>query len=48
MRPLVRAIMGSRTDRETMSHAISMVDDVEIPIEVVPVSADRILEACLE
>lgn len=45
VRPLMRAIMSSRTDWKTMRHAISMMDEVEIPIKVVAVSANRTLEA---
>jgi len=40
-RPLVGVIMGSRTDWDTMSHAVSTLEALEIPHEVRVVSAHR-------
>ncbi len=40
-RPLVGIIMGSRSDWETMSHAASTLDHLNIPYEVRVVSAHR-------
>lgn len=40
-RPLVGVIMGSKSDWETMSHAVEMLGDLGIPHEVRVVSAHR-------
>jgi 5-(carboxyamino)imidazole ribonucleotide mutase len=40
-RPLVGVIMGSRSDWDTMSHAVSTLEALEIPCEVRVVSAHR-------
>ncbi len=39
--PLVAVIMGSRSDMETMGHAVELLKDLEIPHEVAVVSAHR-------
>lgn len=41
MQPLVGIIMGSRSDWETMEHAVSILDSFDIPYEVEVVSAHR-------
>ncbi len=41
MQPLVGIIMGSRSDWETMEHAVSIFDSFDIPYEVEVVSAHR-------
>jgi len=40
-RPLVGVIMGSRSDWETMRHAVDVLEQLEIPHEVRVVSAHR-------
>lgn len=39
--PLVGIIMGSKSDWETMSHAVSVLDQLQVPYEVEVVSAHR-------
>lgn len=39
--PLVGIIMGSKSDWETMSHAVSLLDQLQVPCEVEVVSAHR-------
>lgn len=39
--PLVGIIMGSKSDWETMSHAVSLLDQLQVPYEVEVVSAHR-------
>ena len=39
--PLIAVIMGSRSDWETMEHAIKTLDQLHIPYEVKLVSAHR-------
>ena len=41
MQPLVGVIMGSRSDWETMQHAIAALDELGVPHEVRVVSAHR-------
>ena len=41
MQPLVGIIMGSRSDWETMEHAVNILDTFDIPYEVEVVSAHR-------
>lgn len=41
MQPLVGIIMGSRSDWETMEHAVNIFDSFDIPYEVEVVSAHR-------
>jgi 5-(carboxyamino)imidazole ribonucleotide mutase len=41
MQPLVGIIMGSRSDWETMEHAVNILDSFNIPFEVEVVSAHR-------
>lgn len=40
-RPVVAVIMGSRSDMETMRHAMDLLEELEIPHEVRIVSAHR-------
>ena len=40
-RPLVGVIMGSRSDWETMRHAVAALDDLAVPHETAVVSAHR-------
>jgi len=40
-RPLVGLIMGSRSDWETMRHAVSVLDELAVPHEAAVVSAHR-------
>ncbi len=40
-RPLVGVVMGSRSDWSTMSHAVAMLEELEIPYETRVVSAHR-------
>ncbi len=46
--PLVGVIMGSRTDLETMQHAVDLLVELEIPHEVRIVSAHRTPEWMFE
>ncbi len=46
--PLVGIIMGSKSDWETMSHAATTLDELNIPYEVRIVSAHRTPEAMFE
>jgi len=39
--PLVSIIMGSKSDWETISHAVSVLDQLQVPYEVEIVSANR-------
>ncbi len=39
--PLVGVIMGSRSDWETMQHAVTLLEDLDVPHEVRVVSAHR-------
>jgi 5-(carboxyamino)imidazole ribonucleotide mutase len=39
--PLVGVIMGSRSDWETMKHAVEVLEDLEVPFEIRVVSAHR-------
>lgn len=39
--PLVGIIMGSKSDWETMSHAVSVLDQLQVPYEVEVISAHR-------
>ncbi len=41
MQPLVGVIMGSRSDWETMAHAVQMLEQLAVPHEVRVVSAHR-------
>lgn len=41
MQPLVGIIMGSRSDWETMEHAVNILESFDIPYEVEVVSAHR-------
>jgi 5-(carboxyamino)imidazole ribonucleotide mutase len=46
--PLVGIIMGSKSDWETMSHAASLLDELEVPHEVRVVSAHRTPDVMFE
>ena len=46
--PLVGVIMGSRSDLETMSHAVDLLTELQIPHEVRVVSAHRTPEWMFE
>ncbi|WP_376690105.1 5-(carboxyamino)imidazole ribonucleotide mutase [Wenzhouxiangella sp. EGI_FJ10409] len=46
--PLVGIIMGSKSDWETMSHAVDMLEALDVPHEVKVVSAHRTPEAMFE
>jgi 5-(carboxyamino)imidazole ribonucleotide mutase len=39
--PLVGVIMGSRSDWETMKHAVEVLEDLEVPFEIRVVSTHR-------
>ncbi len=46
--PLVGIIMGSKSDWETMSHAVDVLEALDVPHEVKVVSAHRTPEAMFE
>jgi 5-(carboxyamino)imidazole ribonucleotide mutase len=48
MQPLVGVIMGSKSDWETMQHAVQTLQDLEAPYEVRVVSAHRTPEQMFE
>jgi len=48
MQPLVGVIMGSKSDWETMTHAVSLLETLGIPHEVRVVSAHRTPELLFE
>src|SRR5262245_56190962 len=41
MQPLVTVIMGSKSDWPTMTHAVEMLDKLDVPCEVRVLSAHR-------
>ncbi len=46
--PLVAVIMGSRSDMETMRHAVEMLEKLQIPHEVAIMSAHRTPDRTLQ
>src|SRR5438128_10927872 len=48
MQPLVGVIMGSKSDWETMSHAVATLDSLGIPCEARVISAHRAPDALFE
>ncbi len=46
--PLVGVLMGSKSDWETMSHAVSTLDALGIPNEVRVMSAHRTPDVAIE